>query len=211
MHDAGLTGKAATRELVRLARKVLFTRKDAKIHLSDAKAAAEVRKVERTFWEYVTRTKGARLDREALAEALGAGGVPSEQAFRWSDALVHGEEDDGIELDPPELCAHCGSGMRGMTECGVGGQARGSAPQLDLAASRARHLVRMLVMTNRLELVSTHSEQAVVEQTEMVLADHAGAALPDIAAALAAAWMELDEVADVFAETDEIVGALRET
>lgn len=36
----------ATRELVRLARNVLFTRKDAYIHLSNAEAAVEVREAE---------------------------------------------------------------------------------------------------------------------------------------------------------------------
>jgi hypothetical protein len=202
---------AATRELVRLARNVLFTRKDAYAHLSNAKAAAEVRKAERAFWDYVTRTKGSKLERDALAAALVAGGVPSEQALRWSNAIIDGEDDDGIELDPPELCAHCGSALRGKTECGVCGQPRGSTPQSDATTSRAQRLVRMLVATNRLELASAHDEHAVVEDTEAVLADHADGDLAAIAAALEAAWMEQDAVADVFAETDEIIAALRDT
>ena len=200
---------AATVKLVRLARNVLFTREDAYIHLSNARAAVEVRAVERAFWDYVTLTHGSRFDRDELAAALVAGGVPSEQALRWSTAIVNDEEVDGIELDPPDLCAHCGSAMTSKPACGVCGQPRGSAPEPDPTASHAGRLVRMLVATNRLELVSTHAETAVVKATARVLADYADDELPVIAMALETAWMAQDDVAEVFAEPREIIAALR--
>jgi hypothetical protein len=202
-----------TRELVRLARNVLFTRKDAHAHLPRAKADIEVREAEREFWDYATRVMGSQPDRDQLAQALAAGGVPSEQALRWSTAIVHDEDDDGVELDPPELCAHCGSGMRGKTVCSVCGQPRGSAPQADDESdeTRAARLVRMLVAKKRLELVSAHAENAVVGVTVEVLAEHGDDEPPAIAAALEEAWIDHDDVAEVFAETDEIVQALRDT
>jgi hypothetical protein len=199
----------ATRELVRLARNVLFTRRDAHAHLAKAKATAEVSKVESAFWDHVTRTRGSKLDQDALAAALVEGGVSDDQARRWSNAIVNDETDDGIELDPPELCGHCGSAMAGKTACGVCGQPRGSAPQADDARSRAARLVRTLVASERLELQSTHAEQAVVEETAAVLADHADDEPSEIAAALEAAWVELDAVAEIFADADEIMAALR--
>jgi hypothetical protein len=46
LRDRRRVADTATRELVRLARNVLFTRKDAYIHLSNAEAAVEVREAE---------------------------------------------------------------------------------------------------------------------------------------------------------------------
>ena len=196
------------RVLARLARNLLFTRKDAYIHLPNAKAAVEVEAAAQAFWARVVSATGSRLDEPELAAVLAAGGVPLDQARRWSRAIVHEEDDDEIELDVPESCAHCGSGVRGRTACGVCGQARESAPLADRNATRAARLVRMLVASNRLELVSAHSERGVVEETAMVLNDHDDDALAIVAEALEAAWMARADVAEVFADTDELVAAL---
>ncbi len=199
-------------ELVRHARKLLSTRTDAPIHLSRERAALEVSKAERLFWDFVVRTRGSRLSVEQLAAALTADGLSRDQASQWSHAIVTGQPNEAIELDPPEVCAHCGSDIRGKKECGVCGQPRGSRPEVevDAAAVRARRVVRALVAGERLALVSANAEPAVVRVTARLLADEADSAPDVVAAALEAAWLELDEVEELFADAEEIAAALAE-
>jgi len=199
-------------DLVRLARALLFAREDAHIHLPKAKAAAYVRMAEKAFWAHAKSASGSTLSEDELAAALVLGGVPHDQATRWSRAIVRDEDDDGVELTLSEDCAHCGSGMRAFVlSCGVCGQPRGSAPRAEGSKTRAARLVRRLIASNRLALVTAHAESAVVEETAALLDDHKRDELPVVAAALEAAWMDRADVAEVFTELDEIVAALRVT
>ncbi|MDX2087152.1 MAG: hypothetical protein SFX73_04855 [Kofleriaceae bacterium] len=202
------------RELARLARGVLFTRKDARIHLPNAKAAIEILGTEAKFWSKVESVMGARLDEDGLASVLIAGGVPADQAPRWSRAIIRGEDDDGIELDPPDNCKHCGSALLSRAECGVCGQPRGSAPNADPTSraianteAYAARVVRALVAAGKLELVSKSAEAIVVRTTVSILLepeeDH------QLAEDLEGAWIDMREVSELFADPDEIVAVLR--
>jgi hypothetical protein len=54
------------------------------------------------------------------------------------------------------------------------------------------------------------SEKAVVLETLTLLTEHEDAQPAFIAGALEAAWMARTDVAEVFADTEEIIAALRE-
>ena len=188
---------------------MLFTRDDAFIHLPDAQAREEVRAVEREFWAAAKHADGSALDQDELTRALIEGGVTESQALRWSRAIVWEEEVDGIELRTPELCAHCGSALRADSACGVCGQPRGSVPERDADGGRAARLVRQLVAAGQIELVAAHSEAAVVGVTAAVFDAHDAKGVERVAEALEAAWLERDEIAELFIGGDELVALLQ--
>lgn len=196
------------RKLVRLARNVLFTRVDAFRDLPKARARVEVRAVEDELWAEAQHPDGKPFSQDELARALADGGVPADQAPRWSRAIITGDADDGIELDPPDNCAHCGSDIRGRNVCDVCGQRRGTVPERDAHTEAARALVRRLIAAQRIELVAAHAESAVVEETAAILEQRAGEPPGVIADALLAAWVDRDDVAEVFADADELIAAL---
>jgi hypothetical protein len=194
---------------MKLARTLLADRRDAYVHLARKRADAEVRSATEEFWRHVERVAGFREDEDKLTAILVAGGVPDSQARRWSREIVRDEEDDGIELRAPLVCAHCGSAMsQAKTECGVCGQPRGSAPEPDRADDRAQHLVRALIASGRLKLVSASAESAVVDDTAVLLNEHLDDPPAAVAEMLLDGWTDREDVAEVFADVDELVSAL---
>ncbi len=188
-------------------RNVLFTRTDSYVHVSNAEAAVQVREAERELWDHVTRTTGAKLDRDARAAGLVAGGVPARRPCAGATRSCTTRRTMGIlPSSAPTAAVACGPW-----------------PRAESAASRAAVRRSLTVLPRARADSSAGSWRRTASswspltpsrrssrETAAVLADDADDELSVIAAAVEAVWMEHDDVADGFAATTEIIAALRD-
>lgn len=170
---------------------------------------AAIDRAEAALW---ARALGHRrmLRRDELAAVLALGGLSEDAARRRSRAVLDEEYDEDAEsVDAAPICAHCGSGVWSGRCCTVCGQEIGTKPAPDRAFATADRLVRGLVTSSGLALVTPNAVHAVIAQTASMLRDLEDEDPAAVAAALEEAWMDRADVSELFVDVDAILAALR--
>lgn len=206
--------RPVAKELVRLGRSSVRARRSARFLDSDAGDAA-LEAAEASFYEIAKAVDEDDFTVDQLAAVFVTGGLAKERAYCLSRAVLYGDSDEFVEDDTSPTCAHCRSALRGPI-CPVCGLARGSKPESNEEeaallghAERAQHLVDALVTSEKIVLASNGAKGGVVAGTIAVLAEHADADDDALAEHLSEAWLSREDVAELFADENDVVALLR--